>query len=187
MVAALKVRDFAAAGEPKDKPKLRDRLTKRNNKMRYNIIIFICLLLIGCSLKKEDTMKKDGDTPMNQPLRSETSLKEAILINGDTDAYYELKIAYLDHPFQEEFLLYAMIMANKYNYPQAYFDVFDCFVLSYWSDITKIDEQSANLAIEYLTKAYDRGHHQAIEMVRKHSINRNENSKQQIERIFIKK
>lgn len=154
--------------------------------MRSGIIISICLLLIGCDLKKEDTMKKEEDAPMNQPLRSEKNLKEMVLNNGDTDAYYELSIAYLDHPYQEEFLLYAMIMANKYDYPQAYFDVFDCFVLSYWSDVSKIDEQSANLAIEYLIKAYERGHHQATEMVQKHSINKHENSKQQIERIFKK-
>lgn len=152
--------------------------------MRFSIILSICLLLIGCDLKKGDTMKKEEDAPMNQPLRSETSLKEAILNNGDTDAYYELSIAYLDQPYQEEFLLYAMIMANKYDYPQAYFDVFDCFVLSYWSDISKIDEQSADLAIEYLIKAYDRGHHQATEMVQKHSINKNKNSRQQIQQIF---
>lgn len=154
--------------------------------MRYRTIVFIYLFFIGCNLKKEDKTKKDESASMNQPLRSETSLKEAVLNIGDTDAYYELSNAYLDYPSQEEFLLYAMIMAHKYDYPQAYFDVFYCFRYAYWPDISKIDDQSADLAIEYLIKAYDRGHHQATEMVQKHKINKNENSKQQLERIFKK-
>ena len=135
-------------------------------------------------MKESEVNSNEPVISMNQSLRNEKSLKEAILINGDTDAYCELSIAYLDHPYQEEFLLYAMIMANKYDYPQAYFDVFDCFVLAYWFDISKIDEQSASLAIEYLIKAYERGHQQAKDIVEKYSINNNENCEQQIERIF---
>lgn len=152
--------------------------------MRFYIIFYTCFVFIGCDFLNESIVKETEDATMNQPLRSLKTLKEMVLNNGDTDAYYELSIAYLNLPYQEEFLLYAMIMANKYDYPQAYFDVFDCFVLSFWPDISKIDEQSANLAIEYLIKAHDRGHHQATEIVHQFSIKKNESSKKQIYRIF---
>lgn len=144
---------------------------------------------IGNSVNPLSVNKSESDTnenvfSMNQPSVSESELKEAILYYGNISAYNELSVSYLDHCFQEEFLFYAMIMANKYDYPQAYYDVFDCFLLFYLSDITKIDEQSAKLAIEYLIKANERGHHQAKEIVEKFSITRNKNSKQQIIMIF---
>jgi hypothetical protein len=152
--------------------------------MRYCVIIFICLFLIGCNSKKENQTKKEEEVTMNQPLRNETDLKKAILIGGDKDAYYELKIAYLDYSYTEEFLLYAMIMANKYDYPQAYFDVYFFLTQVFSRNIKNIDECSAKLAVEYLLKAYEKGHHQAKDIVEKYSITSNENSKQQIELIF---
>ena len=120
---------------------------------------------------------------MNEPTRSEKELKKLILYNGDEDAYDELDIAYLDHSFQEEFLLYALIMANKYDYPQAYFDVFYCLTGIY-GDITKIDVKTAALAIEYLLQANEKGHHQANKMVQEYNIDIEKNSKQQIIKIF---
>jgi hypothetical protein len=131
-------------------------------------------------------MKNDKtfERSINQFSTNENELKKAILFNGDIDAYNSLSIAYLDYSFQEEFLLYAMIMANKYKYPQAYFDVFTCLTDIYFADISKIDEETANLAIEYLLKAYNKGHHQAKDMVEEFSIVNNQNNIQQVERIF---
>lgn len=102
------------------------------------------------------------------------------MYKGDTNAYEELRVAYLDETFNEEFLIYAMVMANKYDYPQAYWDVFDHLRLMYWSDINQIDEQTATLAIDYLLKASKRGHHQAREEVEEHNVTRKKNNKQQI-------
>ncbi|MFV0531174.1 MAG: hypothetical protein ACK5MD_07015 [Flavobacteriales bacterium] len=62
-------------------------------------------------------------------------------------------------------------MANKFDYPQAYFDVYSCLVNVFYSDITKIDESTATLAITYLENAAKKGHEQAQEMVKEFSIN----------------
>ena len=85
--------------------------------------------------------------------------------------------------FDEEFLIYALIMANKYDYPQAYFDVY-FYLTNVFPDISDIDEATANMAISYLLKAKDKGHHQAIDIVEKYNISSTENSKQYLEEIY---
>lgn len=152
--------------------------------MKYIVIVFICLLFMSCNSRKKENANNEKVISMNQPSKSVESLKIAVLKTGDIHAYDELSIAYLDNPFQEEFLLYSLIMANKYDYPQAYFDVFYCLSDVYRSDISSLDEQSAILAITYLLKASEKGHQQAIEMVEDFEIKSSENSKMQIERIF---
>lgn len=132
------------------------------------IIIFIFLLfLLGCKNNSKAGMGSDSENviSMNDSCISEDSLKKAVLLSGDTTAYYDLSNLYLDKKYQEEFLLYAIIMANKYRYPQAYFDVFNCIMNAFFTEISSIDEQSAKLGIEYLFKAADKGHHQAKELL----------------------
>lgn len=122
---------------------------------------------------------------MNQPLTSVVDLKKAVLYEGSKEAYDALSTAYLDYTFQEEFLLYAIIMANKYEYPQAYFDVYFWLTQTFSSDINNIDESSANLAIEYLIKASEKNHRQAKEIVEEYAIVYNERkNKEQILKIF---
>lgn len=152
--------------------------------MKWLTSITLLLIFGGCDTKENEPNKNKVEQSINQPSKSMTELKKAVLYNGDINAYNELDIAYLDYTFQEEFLLYAMIMANKYDYPQAYFDVFTCLTGIYLSDLNQLDEKTASLAIDYLLKAYEKGHHQAKDMVEEYEITSNENSKQQIERIF---
>lgn len=136
----------------------------------------------SCESKKSETNTEVTAWSMNQPSMSETDLKMAVIYQGSTSAYYELSNSYLDHNFQEEFLFYAMIMANKYNYPQAYFDVYFLLTLTYSTDFS-IDERTAELALEYLLKAYKKGHNQAKEIVEKYHVKNTVNSKYQIEHI----
>ena len=108
---------------------------------------------------------------MNSSTTNISQLKQQIIETGDTSAYYDLEIQLLDYKYgNEELLAYALIMANKYEYPQAYFDVFDCLTAPYLSDISQIDTQTAQLAIEYLLLAADKGHSQAIDIVETYSI-----------------
>lgn len=154
--------------------------------MKWVILITLGLAVLGCNIKKNESSFNSNKKAfsMNQPITKIADLKKAVLREGDTNAYYELKIAYLDNEFPEEFLIFSLIMANKYDYLQAYFDVFTCLTDVYLTDISKIDEKSANLAIEYLFKAQEKGHHQAKDIIKKCAITKSENSKQQIERIF---
>ncbi len=144
----------------------------------------VLFAFISCDMKKSEINSDESIRSMNQPTISESELKKAILYNGNTSAYDELNISYLDHSIQEEFLFYALIMANKYDYPQAYFDVYFYLTQFFSTDISNIDDKSAKLAIEYLLKAKDKGHHQAKEIVEEYSVTKRENSKKQIEQIF---
>ncbi len=84
----------------------------------------------------------------------------------------------------DDLLPYALIMANKYNYTQAYFDVFDCLTAKYSSDIGQIDSLTAQLAIKYLLIASEKRHWQASEIVESHSIVENQDAIKQLNTIF---
>lgn len=136
------------------------------------------LTLLGC---KNET--KSSEKSMNTATRSDKELEGLIIQKGDSSAYYELSMQYLDYGY-ERFLPYALIMANKYNYSQAYFDVFDCLTYVYVNNATQIDEKTATLAIEYLLEAANKGHAQAKEMIQEYSIKIDSNNKVQIIKIF---
>jgi TPR repeat protein len=52
-----------------------------------------------------------------------------------------------------ENLIYSMIMANKYNYPPAYFEVYSCLVIASKAYENIIDEKTKAIALEYLMTA----------------------------------
>ena len=79
-------------------------------------------------------------------------LKELVLSKGDTVAYDELSIAYLNEEFGEEYLLYSLVMANKYHYPHAYYHVFACLISVYENNNIAIDNETVELAICYIKK-----------------------------------
>lgn len=146
--------------------------------------LFILILLLFAFSACNEKEKHSEERSMNDR-GDETELKKAVLSKGDVEAYESLRITYLDHPFTEEFLSYALIMANKYNYQQAYFDVFMCLTDIYWGKLSDIDETTATLAIDYLLKASEKGHDQAKEMVEEFSVKMNPgHNRAQIEQIF---
>lgn len=145
------------------------------------ILLFTTVLYSGCS---RCSGSEQEWIRLNPPPECEDTLKNAVLFKGDTEAYRLLSRAYLNYPVTQEFLLYALIMANKYDHPQAYFDVFNNLTKVYWNDLTIMDEKSAEMAIEYLIIASEKEHHQARDMVEKHGINRDDNSKEQIINIY---
>lgn len=131
--------------------------------MKKSIIIILLLMgLLGCNNKKNSVERS-----MNTSIRSVKELEVLVLEKGDSSAYYTLRNQYFDYGY-ERFLPYALVMANRYDYSQAYFDVFDCLLLAYgteWDDIALLDSASRNMAIEYLEKASKKGHSQAKEVL----------------------
>ena len=123
--------------------------------------MLIVLSLIGC---KENS--RDHVFSMNTATRPEKELEQLILQKGDASAYYELSIQYLDYGY-ERFLPFALIMANKYNYPQAYFDVYSCLTDLYGcymdEELYLLDETTQKMAIEYLQEGSLKGHSQSRE------------------------
>jgi TPR repeat protein len=121
-------------------------------KIKHNIFIAVFILMILFSCHKE---KSTYTKSLNTQDRSDDVLKDLALNHGDTVAYEDLSISYLDLP-SGLFLPIAEEMANKYKYPQAYYDVY--FELSFDS----CNEKSMAKAIKYLKLAFDKGHFQAL-------------------------
>lgn len=156
--------------------------------MKLTVLFLTILFLSSCSSdnRNEKTNDENEDVFINQNIELPSDLKNLIINEGDTNAYYKVSNEYYEsysHP--EELLLYSMIMANKYDYLQAYYDVFTCLTDVYMSDLNKMDTATANIAIEYLLKAYSKNHYQATEIVKEYSIQYDVlNNKKQIIKIF---
>ena len=143
------------------------------------LISTIALLCFSCTYPDEPSY------PMNDSPKTISQLKQEIIETGDTSAYYDLIIQLMEYKSGDDDLLpYALIMANKYNYTQAYFDVFDCLTAKYSSDIGQIDSLTAQLAIKYLLIASEKRHWQASEIVESHSIVENQDAIKQLNTIF---
>lgn len=112
------------------------------------------LIIVGCDKKKEEFS-------LNEPSRTYQELKKLALTKGDTIAYHELSIAYMDSPNDDRFLNIALIMANRYNIPEAYLDVY-YFLTDYYhrkdfKNLDDLDDNTRALALAYLKKGAERG------------------------------
>ncbi len=89
-------------------------------------------------------------------------LRKAINKN-DTIAYNKVASDYIIANMGQEFLYYALTMANRNNYPNAYYDVYVIIKESKSSlfngdTLLEIDERSRNFGVAYLLKSYEMGH-----------------------------
>lgn len=112
---------------------------------------------------------------MNAPGHPISELADKIINNGSKECYYELGIYYLDIGTYK-FLPWALLMANKYKYDQAYFDVF-CYLFDLSNNIEhksenldnypldNLDKKTQKMAVEYLKIAASKGHEQAKEIL----------------------
>ena len=147
--------------------------------MKKIVILLVMSSLFGCR-----DISKNKAISMNTANQSDAELRQLIIQKGDSCAYDKLSVQYLDYGYQD-FLFYAVIIANKYNYPQAYFDLFFCLIYEYIDIYELIDEKTAALAIEYLIKAANMGHKQAQEMISEYDITEfDTNYVTQIKRIY---
>lgn len=81
----------------------------------------------------------------------ETFKKAAI--KGETLAYNKLKEAYKLEPYEEELIYYSFLIANKCQYPPAYYDVY--YELRHIEILGKkdfFDKELRTFMIEYLKK-----------------------------------
>jgi len=120
----------------------------------FKSIVIILLLTTSCNKKKKDF-------PMNSTTNSDRILyKEEALIKGDTSAYYQLSLDYMDSPY-EGFLYTAMIMANKHDYHLAYFDVYEVLTSHDRKmgvhELEDLDEKTCAMALDYLKAGAEKG------------------------------
>lgn len=78
--------------------------------------------------------------------------------NGNRGAYNRVSNYFIMNQREEEFLFPAMIMANRNNYPDAYFDVYYILAaIRYDKDLERMDSTTRNMALFYLLKSYEMG------------------------------
>jgi hypothetical protein len=138
-----------------------------------NSIIIILLLAVwatGCQRHKEEC--KTGSVVINSHLssvvkdrRTIDSLKNKALIEGDARAYNEVATYYLVNDVGQDFLYYAIKVANRYNNKEANFHVYSILVKSASaakpSTLDEIDPYTKNMALYYLLKSYEMGYEKA--------------------------
>lgn len=95
------------------------------------------------------------------------ALSDKILFAGDTLAYKELYGIYALSGHKEEYLCTSILMANKYGYRQACYDVYSIlYRMSNFVNkekLTSLDNETQVFALKYLKKAAEQGHVQAKE------------------------
>lgn len=137
-------------------------------KTKYCKIIIVLLVIIGTfffyHFRHPVYYKTEDQTIMNN-VRPIKDLKRLILSKGDTLAYKELKMAYLDVKYFQEYLLYSIIMADKYKYHHAYYDVYysltSVFLINHYAGA--IDKKTLDLALKYLKEGVELNDRASVE------------------------
>lgn len=122
---------------------------------KYQILFFLLILIFSCQEKK-DIQETNYDRDFLN------SLIEKGINNGDTISYDRAFNYVLEKGGYVEFYYYALLMANKYNYDKAYYNLYILLTregITYNGiEIFSNDEETQRLANYYLLKAYELGH-----------------------------
>lgn len=128
-----------------------------SKKMMYSLIIILVIVGTFFIGKYYENHKNDYIRSMNDLGISIPETRHKAIGKGDSEAYHDLQITYLDYA-TEDFLPIALDMANKQNYPQAYYDVYSTlFMMEYLDEETdsvteweKWNPRMSRFALEYL-------------------------------------
>ncbi len=131
----------------------------------YPKTIFRFIVLLTIASCKDG----DGSFSMNTPSRPIAELKIRALNFGDTIAYEQLSIAYLDEA-PGKFYPIASKMADKYAYPNAYFDAYLALldsnqIFNPESSLELLDQKIRSTALLYLFKGAQKGHSQSKDYI----------------------
>jgi hypothetical protein len=148
-------------------------------------------VLIFCSEKKTES-KKDIikiETPEHVKMNKNNKLTDSLLnlavSKGDEKAYNTAAGNFILDANYEGLLYYSLLMANKYDSPEAHFHIF--LILSNPNNgqpFEQLDDKTKNLALYHLVKSDELGYETA-----KYSINEvlgNDNFKQKSDFYLMK-
>jgi hypothetical protein len=135
------------------------------------VIISICFL---CSCNNSNKGETFSMSPKAYTSEEEECIRRMVYY-GDTIAYRRMFDDFDDNSRIPEFLSYSLIMANKYDWAQAYYDVFYIFtsvphVNAYECDTISfycLDEKTREFALSYFRQAVYKGNYWAS----KHLLN----------------
>jgi hypothetical protein len=140
---------------------------------RISILFSLVLVYSSCNEKTQQAntvvtaQNEPSDTlevRMEQmPNPKRIKLLSDAITKGDTSAYDELAIYHIFNGRGPEFLYHSIIMANKYDHPNAYFTVYLILAepLNYQT-FQSLGEKTKNIAYYYLLKASEKGNANAI-------------------------
>jgi hypothetical protein len=123
-----------------------------------SLITITLVTLIGFSSCKKTNNLNAAESPSKtyfidyDDKEKLNKLKHRVKKDGDTIAYLELKAIYRNTNRYDEFLYYALLMSNDYNYSQAHFDTY--LILRNIDDST-FSKKSKLVANFYLLLAHE--------------------------------
>lgn len=127
------------------------------------VSVILSIFILSCSGENEENMmaSEESEFTLNEYVdESVEDLQFKVFNKGDTNSYLILKNIYLDFP-PEDFLFWAFIMSNKYDYNLAHLDVFYVFlngsVGGNLNSFYEIDPVTQDLMKRYLNKAVESG------------------------------
>lgn len=114
---------------------------------KIGVIFCLCLLFCNC----------DSRSPLIKDEKTLRSLIDKALNENDEFAYSEVRGHFFSEERLQDFCYYAIKMANKYDYPDAYYDVFVTLTLTENKPIDSLENKTRCLALYYLLKAKELG------------------------------
>ena len=136
------------------------------------ILIFIFTLMTSCNQESKSVKKNKTSSEMIgginlEDLQEMEKYKTEVMQSGDISSYLHLQQFFVDRLRFEELLFCSLIMANKYNYRPAYFNVFMCLKFTDKNgEFEKLDDVTKSLAMYYLLRSYELGDSGAIYDIR---------------------
>jgi len=132
---------------------------KKIKMKKISLMLLIVIFIIACNDKEQDK-----GLPMNNIGKSDLSkYKELALTKGDTNAYYQLQLDYMDSPYKG-FLNIAMNMADKHGYHLAYYNVYECLT-DESTDLNTLSEKNKDLALKYLIEGANKGNRNCMNIL----------------------
>ena len=141
----------------------------------FNFIFFSCNNNIREN--SDNSLRSKVDTSSLKYMNEYTSSgaiednKVKVYSYGDTVAYNDLIIAYIDSP-PESLLFLSLVIANKYNYKPAYYEVYRILALSFKQKIGHLSKElmgvgNYDIAINHLIKGAELGDYQCVSTINK--------------------
>ena len=126
---------------------------------KLHIYFFVLTALIACNSKNEKSFNDAKEETVNEKLLNKF-LGEAIN-EGNIASYDKVSSIFFEDNRYSDFYFYAMLMANKYKYPRAYYDL---YIIMSRKGVTindiqlySNDNNTRKLANYFLLKSYELG------------------------------
>ncbi|MCG2618201.1 hypothetical protein LZZ85_28155 [Terrimonas sp. NA20] len=136
---------------------------RKSNKMKNKLITLALISLLICQLSSceeksalsAETVKADDSFPKIDTMYE---VLDRALEKGDKKAYNKVSNYFFMRDKYEDFLYAAIIMANKYQSPEAHLDVYKILNgTRSQGKLSNLDSNSKRLAVYYLLRSYELG------------------------------